>query len=585
MSLESWLAPLKKTFSFIQLGNGNGDKSFLLKTGKGTSAKLKDIEILLQNRLNTEVFPAVPAQVRCFLRDGTLVILVQYPEPAMPYPRKVFRIIRKTLEEEQILVEVQMFLIVQGNVTPTLSGGNARIPDAELAEHIRLQDIGSRNNHSLVRSESGKLAKRKKKSWLLVGAGMTISSIFLYALTRPCVVGKCSAIPRAQKLANESTEIFKQTPLTGEIITAKTELVEAIAVLESIPVWSNYHEDAAYFIDTYEGKLKTLEEVVKALELGGQAAELGKNPPYSVAHWTQVKQMWGEAIAHLNRVKADSEFYTFAQQKIQEYQNNLGIIARQLNKEKQAFNSFKIAQDAAKIAEVRSYAAQSLSNWQLVEATWRTATEQLKLIPPQTTVYAQGQQLYQTYTHRLVAARERKKQEEFALRIYNQALSNAQLAEHSESINQWSAAVAYWQKAIETIQEIPQNSFQSSQALPLISSYTKSWENAQAQLQVALKLEQAKNDLAKTCSAMNKICEYTVEDNNIEVKLTSNYIQDVWQAALVAKAEENVADQVQLLGHISTLEKNLEIISVNAGIPLEVYNAEGVLLVTYNSSR
>jgi len=576
MSLNFWLSPFKKTLDLVYFGSGKDESLFCLKTAKGTFISLKELEALLQSHLSSEVFPAIPLDVRCFLKDETLIVLVQYPEPIMPYPRRVFRSLRSTLEEQRISAEVLMYLVVQGNMSPALTDANTSISDMELADKVSLQ-LGEQNG-VLISSNS---RKNSKKPLIFMAAGMAVCSILMYGLTRPCVVSECSALPLAKKLAEESVETFANTPSTPEIIAAKSELVKSIEILKSIPLWSSYSKDAANLEQVYQEKLTGLENIVTALETGGKAATMGENPPYSAGNWYEIQQIWSEAIASLKQVKKDSEFYNFAQTKIKEYENNSAIVQAQLNTEKQAAKTLKIAQEAGKIAEVRAYAAQSLSNWQLVEATWETAISQIKQIPPQTTIYEQAQDLAASFSNHLTVAKERKNNEQFALKIYNQAISQAQLAQHSESINQWSDAVFYWEEAMSLIKDIPQNSYQYRQAIPLANSYSQSLENSQAQLQIALTLQQANTDLEKTCSNISKICDFTVEQHGIKVRLTPTYMQDVWQAALVAKAQENMATQVQILDHISTLEKTLEIISINSGIPLEVYNADGILVLQF----
>ena len=85
-----------------------------------SSLNLHTLEQNLQNRLHAEPSLTQPMQVRCVFKEGILIALVQHGAPALPYPRKVFRVIRGFLLEENILQEHQalMYLRVEGSNQP-----------------------------------------------------------------------------------------------------------------------------------------------------------------------------------------------------------------------------------------------------------------------------------------------------------------------------------------------------------------------------------------------------------------------------------------------------------------------------------
>ncbi len=447
----------------------------------------------------------------------------------------------------------------------------------------KISESGCQVNDLPDQQEKKKISKLQLPL-IAVGTGISLAILVsgLYSLTHPCAIGKCQVIPQAKHLAGESAKILEHSPSTRAVFAARQQLVESIAILQSIPPWSSYRSEGENLVKTYRERLEILNKMVKALEIGAKAASIAKNPPFPVSKWEKIQQLWQEAIALLAQLPSDSELHSFGQIKIQEYQRNLAAINQRLKAERQATASLKAAKQAVKIAQVRQNNARSLSDWQLVHATWKTAAHRLEEIPSRTTSHEEAQQLLESYMPELRAARSRKNQEKFALNIYNQATSQAQLAKKSESLQKWSEAISHWRNALSYIKQVPKNTFPYSQAQPSIASYTKALSQAKDQLRVTLKLEQARSDLERTCSAgATKICDYTTDNHAIAVHLTPTYTQQVQQTALQAKAEANVQTQVELLNHISTLEQSLKAISRNTGIRVEVYNSDRILIVTY----
>ena len=389
---------------------------------------------------------------------------------------------------------------------------------------------------------------------MVLGAGLSLATLtIIYGLTRPCVIGTCPEIAQAKQLA--------QQPLADLATTSPQPLVESIQILQSIPLWSRYRAEANALQQRYQVRLNEVEIILAAQ----QSAATTKVYP-SVSAATAI-QFWQAAIAHLQKIPHTSEFYPDVQSQIQEYQ-------KRLTDEQAAHQSLKAAQEAARIAQTREQEAHSLSDWQLVEATWKTAIARLK-VPTTTTAYQEAQPILNEYQSRLAAAGKRKNQEQTAGDRYSQATRHAQLAKESEAINQWSIAVSHWDKALEAIKQVPDQTFYSSQAQPLKNLYTQALDEAKAQLRT-------RSDLAKICTGEPK-CHYVITDSEIKVHLSSAYLQKIRQTALQAKVQNSAEAQMSLLDHIASLEQGLETVSRNTGIPVKVYNSQGAALITYRA--
>jgi hypothetical protein len=67
----------------------------------------------------------------------------------------------------------------------------------------------------------------------------------------------------------------------------------------------------------------------------------------------------------------------------------------------------------------------------------------------------------------------------------------------------------------------------------------------------------------------------------IKVELTPIYQERLRQVALATTAQGNAPAQMELRQHLSGLEIVFQSISNNTGIPVEIYDAQQVLIVTY----
>ena len=568
------------------------------------SVKLEYLETLLYGRLQSQCPSAIPLQISCFSQRNNLIILVHYLPEEAPEPQEIFPLFRQTIKAEGTFQpeQIQLYLIVHGQSYQLEGSENLGLVELESEVKLEVRTLtGSEEkeavskpwffSHLSFRYFLEKLQKyqinfKQQKSALII-AVTTLSTVILsaslYALTRPCVLGKCQAIVQARQLAVDARTFLQTASSETDLVTAKQQLGKSIEILQTIPWWSISHAEAAILIQDYQLKFQDLDAIFVAKRIGSQAVILAKSPPLSIAQWQEIRQLWQEGIANLKKVHSDSNLSALAQTKLQEYQRNLAYINQRLSAEQKAVSSLKSAEQAAKLARVRENNAQSLSDWQLVYASWQTGIKRLKEVSPGTTVYEEAKQLLEIYLPKLVKAGTRQQQEEFATKIYQQARGEAKLAEEAQSKNQWTAAVSHWRNALTQMEQIPKNSFQSHQAQPLISTYALSLKQAETKLKAAIEAQKNKTELEKICSNSTKICSYLIGDNVIKVTLTSSYIQHLWNTALEARSRANFPAQVQILSHISQLEQSLQKISNRSGKRVEVYNSDGNLMVVYEA--
>lgn len=549
----------------------------MIKTATG-SIDLKELELILQEKLDSEAFGVTGAKINCLLRELNLVIMIQYPETLTPYPKRVFKVLRETVaflsvsEEYQILI----YLVVVGDTQPQLSPLNFDAlkpqPASAMVFNPTDEDLTSKPPDSLSPELDFQDKLDKLKFWLpkILAAGVGLSAFLglIYGLSRPCVIGECKLIPEAANLATEALEVVENNPSLEKLQTAREKVLTSIKLLDTIPNWSAYYHQAKDIQTIYQTNLSNLNHLTDAMSSAKEAFTQKQTALLSLSAWQEIAQLWQQAITLLREIPPDSRFSGFAYNKLEEYHRNYLVAQKQVTIEEKALKSLDSAKEAAKLGDLRTMAANSLSNWQQVEATWKTAIKRLETIPLTTSLYPQRQKLLKQYNYNLAQATTQKNREQLAYNLYNKAINQAKIAQKLENNNQFSQALANWQASLNTLSQIPKNTFQYSQASKLIDTYNNKIKKASLKVQTTF-------DLQKICLADILICNFSIKDTAIEIYLTPDYLSEI------AQIQKNAATQQDLRQHISGLEQNFQTISNNTKIPVEIYNSNNILMVKY----
>ncbi|MEG4529958.1 hypothetical protein [Microcoleus sp. D2_18a_D3] len=430
--------------------------------------------------------------------------------------------------------------------------------------------------------EAVTVAQKPKHSPLamLAAAGMvSMAALVLaggyYMLSRPCVIGGCSALANAKQLSENSTKTLKTSKVANSPQEAQRQLKQAIALLEPIPSWSIHRGEAQSALEIYRSQNQNLNSAIDAARLAQSAAQKTQNPPYSAEDGQKAQALWQSAIAELGEIPPDSPVYPFAQKKSKEYRKNLATGNRQLSTEKQAEKTLLAAKSTAQIAEAREAVAHTAETWAQVQSGWEEALDILSAIPTSTTSYQQAKLLVPKYETKLSEARERKNVEGISENAYTQAVTLAAEAQIFEGKNAWFKASEYWRRALSYAEQVPTATSYSQKAQPLIASYKTSLQQAEVRLQEERNLQKARTDLDRTCKGNPKICDYTVSKDLIAVQMTPGYVQKLQQTFIQANNNNATKTRQAVEKHVQTLQKALEAIAENAKIPMQVYDGEG----------
>ena len=421
---------------------------------------------------------------------------------------------------------------------------------------------------------------------MLAAAGIvSIAAVILaggyYLLSRPCVVGECTALANAKQLSDNSVKTLKTSKVANSPEAAQEQLKGAIALLEPIPAWSIHRGEAQTALESYREQSQNVTSAIDAARLAQSAARKTENPPVSEQNLQQAETLWQSAIAQLGEIPTSSPVYPYAQRKAKEYQKNLATGNRQLGTEKQAEKSLLAAKSAAQIAEAREAVAQTSQTWGQVEAGWEKALGTISEIPSNTQSYQLGRLLVPKYETKLSQARERKNVEGISENAYTQAVTLAAQARIFEGKNSWFKASEYWRRALSYAEQVPAATSYSQKAKPLIDSYKTSLQQAEVKLREERNLQKARTDLDKTCKGKPKICDYTVSNGLIAVQMNPDYVQKLQQTFIQANNNNSVKTRQAVEKHVETLQKALEAIAENAKIPMQVYDGDGKRIASH----
>ena len=546
--------------------------------------------------LLSDAIAASPLQVNCSLSEETLIIIIQYSETLKLQKAATFSCVREFLDRQgaSFLYPTEIYLTSE-EPSSFLQNGTVNQETEDMRSIPRQRNKPSSlnppqaNKLSLFQQNNiyfptpffPKISDRfPTKKLLGFGLGLGILAIGFYGLSDPCVTGNCPPLNQAKFLINSSL-LSLDPDSSSSLLATKQKLGEARVQLQSIPWWSPYRSQSHALDSEAQTILREIDSLNAAIASGNQATLLMQKSSLSIPEWQTVQNLLRTSIKQLKQLPANSQFQSFAIAKKQQYEKTLLASNQRLQQEQLANVSYQKAIQTATLARIQQNMAQSINDFDEISSTWKKAIQSLQNIAEGTTVYDKISKLLELYSQEYKAIDALKKNEIFAEISFQQAIQEAKIAEKSEQSQQWSQAAFHWKNALAYLKQIPDNSFLSIKAKSLLIQYNLSSNNAQEKFRIANRLQLIKNNLAKICSQENKACNYSLDKNMIKVKLTSSYLQQIWDLSIQAKLNANIKEQAKILNHLARLEQSFQMISNQAKIPLTVYNSKGNLMTTY----
>ena len=412
--------------------------------------------------------------------------------------------------------------------------------------------------------------------------GIAVAAGSFYAMTRPCVLDKCEQLQTAKSLSQQARNALENVKNSQGPALAEQELTQASQLLENIPFWSIRYLEARHLLLTNREEIESLGQIRMALVKGAAASNMSQNPPHPVQDWMKMQSLWQEAIALLEQIPEDSKAYAFANYKLERYRKYLAGITGKLTTESEANEKLNIAKKQAQLAQTREVIAQFPETWEQAEKDWRNAVEKISKVPADTMAYQEAQNLVFKYEAKLKAAQEQKTLENKGKDAYNRALNFAKQAQDFDLQEKSEKSAQSWRNALNSAKAVPTNSSFHLKAQPLISSYSIFLTQAEAKYLEQKSLEDARRDLSKTCTGKPLVCKYSVTEDLISVQLTADYVKKLRDTAAALSKNKNDKSKEQLENHVKVLQTALEAISNNAGIPLDLYNQDGLKIGSHN---
>ncbi|MEL7502652.1 MAG: hypothetical protein AAFN18_09300 [Cyanobacteria bacterium J06554_6] len=427
------------------------------------------------------------------------------------------------------------------------------------------------------------MARQQRSRWWVAGV---LSAILLggvvYVVSRPCVLGGCDRIDRAESLGEAALLELADSPTPQTVLDMQQQLSDAVSLLRPIPVWSFHHSRAQTALQSYEQQLSDLESVIAAQQDATAAAEASQSPPYPVDHWQTVAAQWETAIARLQTIPAESPIYEeIVAPKLAEYQNNLATIQGRVEAELAADTSVNQATQSGSLATQQAQIATNLATWETALQSWEAAVSQLKQIPQGTLAYGEAQQLLPEYESELSQVRTRTRQERIADQFHNEAVRYAAQAREFETENQWTLAMMHWRDAISQAEGVPEGTARYTDSQNLLKTYRPAMSQAQENLRLAQRYQKAEADFVKACGNASQLCSYTMRGGKVIVKLADGY-DDLIELSITPPDQRAIAAvNSSLTTRANQLLSDLTNIGKRTQLPVELQDNNGAFIARY----
>ncbi|MFB2770650.1 hypothetical protein ACE1AT_15365 [Pelatocladus sp. BLCC-F211] len=583
---------------------------------------LQFIGQILQEQLRAEIPSGEYFQVKCAVKNDQLMILTQHPQGVTADTENIFVLLEEALQSllNHHGQHVEIFLRIAGVKLPyakhslILKASEAKVeemrefevssenekPMGGLGEEEKLDNFSpftasdalmdeqsspdnpdeSEDHHFDPMADAPDLSyyttlksRRPIKPIVsaIVVAAIAVLGGAAYLLTRPCVMSECKEIQTADNLHKSWQRLIQTSKSKTELTTVQQQLVEATTGLKTIPSWSSRYQEAETLAANLSRYSETINKIIKAFGAVSLATQKSQTPVNSLEELKARQNLWRQAIAPLETISINNELYGWVQPRLAIYRAKLRTVNQQLQVEDKWLKKITAAKNVANVAINQETTAKTLPELQKVQSTWQVAINALTIIPKTSSVYSEVEKLLIEYKPKLVAARDRTTKLQLAAKTYQQAIENAEQAKRYEKQNQWQAAVTYWNQALNTVKQVKQDSLYYTQAQTLIQLYSTSLKQAETKLQVANSLQQTRTDLEKTCSGEVRVCNYTINDREIIVRITPEYEQALNSS--LNQADQNTVTNIT--NHLQSLQQALDVISDNANLAVIVYDAQG----------
>ena len=393
----------------------------------------------------------------------------------------------------------------------------------------------------------------------LMAAGIGVVVVFGalgYGLSRPCVIGGCDRIQKAQALGDAALVALQDRPTPQTVVDMGEQLNTAVNTLKPIPPWSKHRTQAQELLADYQQEANLLNAVAAAQENALIAANESQNPPHPIVHWESIAERWRETITQLEEIPTGSPIHAvFVAPKLEEYRSNLATIEGRVSAEQNAEENLNQAQLTASLAKDKAEIANTLAAWKTALESWDESVKRIKQIPQGTMAHGEAQKLLPNYETDLAKVRTRYQQEQAADQFYTEAVRHAATARQYEAEEQWTLAMLGWRDAITQVKAVPVGTSRSTDSQNLLEIYEPALTLAQENLRLALRFEKAKDNFVRICKPA--FCRFGMKGGVVQLTLAKDYdaladfsITDPTKRTSVPASDQMIVEVNELLQEV-----------------------------------
>ncbi|MBW4520348.1 MAG: hypothetical protein KME16_11685 [Scytolyngbya sp. HA4215-MV1] len=575
------------------------------------------------------LFAEMPLGIRCMFKDDSLIVLGQHQSDLSLEPKQVLQSLERKIQSLQIgfTHRVQLYLQRAGQQEPYAqrqfliqppppppnpklcqgSAKSAEVEEAWIPADEELSDL----MHQLVAvsptpeqstalaaagSESSEMGTftpaslallqsaiervepallpgvwRDRQAMAMLGVAMLGFTAGVYGITRPCVLGSCTEIQTARSLSQQLTQTLQQANTPQDLQSAQQQIGKAVAMLETIPLWSVRHSEAQTLLKNCRQQGEQLAQVTGVEDLAEIALQKSQNAPLSVSDWRSVQTLWQSTIRQLEKTPVSSDLAPFVQRKLDLYRAKLADAEQQMQQEQQAEQILNTAKEAVKLAKAREGVAQTPANWQLVRGSWQAVIDRLQQVPSGTASAKESFPLLEAYRAKLNQIDQRIQKERSSAQILEEANQQALKAQEAEQNSNWQQAVENWNQAISSVRKVPVGSAYQASVDSLVTAYTNGLNQAEQKVQST---QQIQTEVDKLCVGQLRICNLLSVGTVVKVQLASTYVE----AINTARDTGDTNLQAIVADHQLALRSALEKLASQLHLPVEVYDPGNALL-------
>jgi len=499
------------------------------------------LEKRLLQHLHGDQIALTPQSVHCRLDGETLLVALYFETPPFLESTAIFASARDCLAQAGLtaLYRPQIFLVLDEELALRDGDVSAIQPQIGAAPDFSAPSlsVSPSAEASESRRESALVWLRRHRRPLLGGLGVGVALSLGYGLSRPCVLGPCAPLTRAET----------QLRTVGALNTLETSTPWAteLEVLHAIPPWSPYFQRSQALLEADQRRRRELDLLVQASHLAQGAQRQSDS--------RQSRELWHSSLRLLTQISPQSPFYTLAIARTQDYQRQLHRIDQQVLAQQQANLARRQGNQLSTQGKLKAKGAKTLTDLKAALELWRQGLQHLERIPPESDLYALARQQLTLERSEFKQLEAKQVLENTAQKALQDARSSAQKAESAANRRQFSEALRHWQGALDSLKTIPTQSWLGPQAQTLLTRYQLAQKQSQQALQRALRAQSLQRNLKTLCEGPTGLCRYQIESKRIKIVFQSAYLQRLQQAAQEGGKDE----QAQLLRHVQALERSL----------------------------